>query len=124
MRTTRRERMQRREVALAKVSEGFGFSECVTYVMAQAGCSRATARRDCHWAMDQLAEGLDGHDIQHLVVHLATSLQRISLKAEQAQQFSAAVGSLRLLYDLLLSRRLDSQARMVERRSHHGNMRR
>ena len=58
MRTTRRERIQRREVALAKVSEGFGFSECVTYVMAQAGCSRATARRDCHWAMDQLAEGL------------------------------------------------------------------
>ena len=115
-RTTKAERKRRREAALAKISDGHGFADTVAYVMSEWGCSRSTARRDVHWA----------HGVQHLVTHLCTSLQRISLKAEGHQQYGASVGALRLLYDILLSRRLDNEAHKARRAGwgycqRHGN---
>ena len=109
-RTTKAERKRRREAALAKISDGHGFADTVAFVMSEWGCSRSTARRDVHWAHGELQLGLDAHDVQHLVTHLCTSLQRISLKAESDKQFASSVGALRLLYDILLSRRLDNDA--------------
>ena len=44
-----------------------------------------------------------------------SSLKRISLKAESHQPYGASVGALRLLYDILLSRRLDNQAQKARR---------
>ena len=82
-RTSRAERHRRRESALALVTQGKGFSDVVTAQMSQWGCSRSSAQRDCRWAHDQLQLGIDSHDAQHLVCHMATSLQRISLKAEE-----------------------------------------
>ena len=90
-RTSRAERNRRRESALTLVSEGKGFSDVVTAQMAQWGCSRSSAQRDCRWAHNQLQLGMDSHDAQHLMVHMATSLQRIALKAEQDKQYGAAV---------------------------------
>ena len=43
-------------------------------------------------------------------VHMATSLQRIALKAEQDKQYGAAVGAQKMLYELLLRRRHDDEA--------------
>jgi hypothetical protein len=126
LRTTRAERKRRREVALAKISEGYGFADAVAFVMQEWGCSRSTARRDCHWAHDELQLGIDSHDIQHLAVHLATSLQRLSLKAEQDKQYSASVGAMRLRNDILLARRLDVEASKAKRTGwggRHGNSR-
>ena len=125
-RTTKAERKRRREAALAKISNGHGFADTVAYVMSEWGCSRSTARRDVHWAHGELQLGLDAHDVQHLVTHLCTSLQRISLKAEGHQQYGASVGALRLLYDILLSRRLDNEAHKARRAGwgygqRHGN---
>ena len=88
-RTSRAERNRRRESALTLVSEGKGFSDVVTAQMSQWGCSRSSAQRDCRWVHDQLQLGMDSHDVQHLIVHVATSLQRISLKAEEDKQFAA-----------------------------------
>ena len=96
-RTTKAERKRRREAALVKISEGYGFADTVTFVMQEWGCSRSTARRDCHWAHDQLQLSIDSHDAQHLMVHMATSLQRISLKAEEDKQYAAAVGAQKML---------------------------
>ena len=92
-RTSRAERHRRRESALALVSQGKGFSDVVTAQMSQWGCSRSSAQRDCRWAHDQLQLGIDSHDAQHLMVHMATSLQRISLKAEEDKQYAAAVAA-------------------------------
>ena len=80
-RTTRKERMERRQVALQKVSNGMGISEVVDFVSAEWGCSRRTARRDCHWALEELQLGLDTHDLVHLISHMATTLQRVSMKS-------------------------------------------
>ena len=114
-RTTKAERKRRREAALAKISDGHGFADTVAFVMQEWGCSRSTARGDVHWAHGELQLGLDAHDVQHLVTHLCTSLQRISLKAESDKQFASSVGALRLLYDILLSRRLDNEAQKARR---------
>ena len=130
-RTTRKERMERRQVALQKVSNGMGIcmgiSEVVDFVSTEWGCSRRTARRDCHWALEELQLGLDTHDLAHLISHMATTLQRVSLKAEMSGQYASAIGAQRLLYDLLVSRRLDADTKKAERNGWgylHGNTRR
>ena len=117
-RTSRAERHSRRESALALVSLGKGFSDVVTAQMSQWGCSRSSAQRDCRWAHDQLQLGIDSHDAQHLVCHMATSLQRISLKAEEDKQYAAAVGAQKMLYELLLRRKMDHGA--CGAGTHHG----
>ena len=109
-RTSRAERHRRRESALALVSQGKGFSDVVTAQMSQWGCSRSSAQRDCRWAHDQLQLGMDSHDVQHLIVHVATSLQRIALKAEEDKQYAAAVGAQKMIYELLL--RLERSSRI------------
>ena len=123
-RTTKAERKRRREAALVKISDGHGFADTVTFVMQEWGCSRSTARRDVHWAHGELQLGLDAHDAQHLVTHLCTSLQRISLKAEQDKQYAAAVGAQKMLYELLLRRKMDHEAEKARRPGwgyRHGN---
>ena len=75
-RTSRAERNKRHESALTLVSQSKGFSDVVTAQMSQWGCSRSSAQRDCRWAHDQLQLSIDSHDVQHLIVHMATSLQR------------------------------------------------
>ena len=57
--TSRAERNRRRESALTLVSEGKGFSDVVTAQMAQWGCSRSSAQRDCRWAHNQLQLGFE-----------------------------------------------------------------
>ena len=74
-RTTRKERMERRQVALQ--CDGMGISEVVDFMSTEWGCSRRTARRDCHWALEELQLGLDTHDLAHLISHMATTLQRV-----------------------------------------------
>ena len=118
-RTTKAERKRRREAVLVKISDGHGFADTVAFVMSEWGCSRSTARRDVHWAHGELQLGLDAHDIQHLVTHLCTSLQRVSLKAEHDKQYSASVGAMKLIYEILLSRRLDNEAIKARRTGSH-----
>jgi len=118
-RTTKAERTRRREAALVKISDGHGFADTVAFVISEWGCSRSTARRDVHWAHGELQLGLDAHDVQHLVTHLCTGLQRVSLKAEQDKQYSASVGAMKLIYEILLARRLDNEAFKARRTVSH-----
>ena len=125
-RTNRAERHGRRESALALVTQGKGFCDVVIALMSQWGCSRSSAQRYCRWAHDQLQLSIDSHDAQHLMVHMATSLQRISMKAEESGQFAAAVGAQKMLYELLLRRKLDHEAAKATRPGwgyRHGNTR-
>ena len=75
-------------------------------------------------AHDPLQLGIDSHDAQHLIVHMATSLQCISLKAEEDKQYAAAVGAQKMLYELLLRRKMDHEAAKASRPGwgyRHGN---
>ena len=107
-------------------SLGKGFSDVVTAQMAQWGCGRSSAQRDCRLAHDQLQIGMDSHDVQNLIAHVATSLQRISLKAEEDNQYAAAVGAQKMIYELLLRRKMDHKAAKASRPGwgyRHGNIR-
>ena len=69
---------------------------------------------------------MDSHDVQHLIVHVATSLQRIVLKAEEDKQYAGAVGAQKMLYELLLRRKMDHEAAKASRPGwgyRHGNTR-
>ena len=46
---------------------------------------------------------------------MATSLQRISLKAEEDKQYAAAVGAQKMLYELWLRRKMDHEAAKASR---------
>ena len=113
------------ESALALVSQGKGFSDVVTAQMSQWGCSRSSAQRDCRWAHDQLQLSIDSHDAQHLVCHKGQAFNA-SLKAEQDKQYAAAVGAQKMLYELLLRRKMDNEAEKARRpgwgySQRHGN---
>ncbi len=58
--------------------------------------------------------------------HMAASLQRISLKAEEDKQFDAAVGAQKMHYELLLCRKMYHEAVRAVRPGwgyRHGNIR-
>ena len=125
-RTSRVDPNRRRESALTRVSEEKGFSDVVIAQMSQWGCSRSSAQRNCGWEHDKLQLSIDSFDAQHLMVHMATSLQRISLKAEEVKQYAAAVGAQKMLYELLLRRKMDHEAAKASRPGwgyRHGNTR-
>ena len=84
-RTSRAERHRRRESALALVSQGKGFSDVVTTDVAM-GVLTFICPAGCRWA-HEANKWL--HDVQHLIVHIATSLQHIALKAEEDKQYAA-----------------------------------
>ena len=88
----------------------------VDFVSAEWGYSRRTSTRDCDWALGELHLGLDIHDLAHLISHMATTLQRVSLKAEMSGQQASAIGAQRLLPDLLVSRRLETDEKKAQRR--------
>ena len=57
---------------------------------------------------------------------MATSLQDISLKAEEDKQYAAAVGAQKMLYELLLRRKMDHESAKASRPGwgyRHGNTR-
>ena len=112
-RTTRKERMERRQVALQKVSNGIGISEVVDFVSTEWGCSRSSAQRDCRWAHDKLQLSIDSHEAQHLIAHMAINLQRIPLKAEEDKQYAAVVDAQKMIYELLLRWKMDDEAAKV-----------
>lgn len=116
MRTTKAERKRRREAALQKVSDGYGYADVVAWVSQEWGCSRRTALRDANWAHAQLVQGLQETDIQQLLAHLCTSAQRVALKAESAGQYAAAIGALKLLHEMLIRPHQEAQQREQVRR--------
>ena len=60
---------------------------------------------------------MDSHGAQHWMEHMATSLERIVLNAEQDKQNGAAVGEQKMLYELILRRRLDDEAHKAKKLS-------
>ena len=121
MRTTKAERKRRREAALQKVANGYGYADVVAWVSQEWGCSRRTALRDANWAHAQLVQGLQETDIQALLAHLCTSAQRVALRAESAGQYAAAIGALKLLHEMLIRPHQAAQQREQVRRGRPGN---
>jgi hypothetical protein len=95
-------RRLRAEFALSELAAGQPYSATVAKVADQWGCSRRQARDVCRKALDVIVEDVDGVDIQGLMARSVERLERIAAKAEEAGQYSAAVGAVGLLGKLII----------------------
>ena len=94
------EKQQRHEWAMKQVDRGVGFSELASLVAETWGCSRPQARRvvtEVHKDWLDACYGSEEIDQRDLLFQQVGRLERIARKAENAGQFSAAVGAITAL---------------------------
>ncbi len=91
---------RRRHEALELLAAGHSYTATVSQLSASWGVCRRTARNYAKAALQQLqadCEMVAGSELLSATIH---RLQEIARKAEDSEQFSAAVGALRTLADL------------------------
>ena len=99
-RVTASEKKQRHEWAVRQIDAGMGLSELTAFTAETWGCSRRNARDVvCAAHKDWLdaCYGSEEIDQRDLLFQQVGRLERIARKAENAGQFSAAVGAITAL---------------------------
>ena len=124
-RTTAKERLARREHALALLADGNSFRMVAALVSGKYGVSERTAQRDLTWARNRLVGELSSTEVKELLAWFCHRTQTIVQKAEKAGAYGAAVSGMNLIYQAVLFRELDHLASSRERRigHRHGNTR-
>ena len=96
-RVTASEKKQRHEWAVRQIDAGMGLSELTAVTAETWGCSRRQARDVVAAAHKDAAYGSEEIDQRDLLFQQVGRLERIARKAENAGQFSAAVGAITAL---------------------------
>ena len=99
-RVTASEKKQRHEWAIRQIDAGMGLSELTAFTAETWGCSRRNARdvvAAAHKDWLNCCYGADENDQRDLLFQQVGRLERIARKAENAGQFSAAVGAITAL---------------------------
>ena len=99
-RVTASEKKQRHEWAIRQIDAGMGLSELTAFTAETWGCSRRNARDVVCAAQKDWLDGAYGSeeiDQKDLLFQQVGRLERIARKAENAGQFSAAVGAITAL---------------------------
>ena len=125
-RTTAKERLARREHALALLADGNSFRTVAALVSGKYGVSERTAQRDLTWARNRLVEELSSTEVKGLLAWFCHRTQTIVQKAEAAGAYGAAVAGMNLIYQAVLSRELDMMHGNRSRQGYgnrHGNCR-
>ena len=122
-RTTAKERLARREHALALLADGNSFRTVAALVSGKYGVSERTAQRDLTWARNRLVGELSSAEVKELLAWFCHRTQTIVQKAEAACAYGAAVACMNLIYQAVLSRELDSIHSNRHRGYRHGNTR-
>ena len=99
-RMTAAEKELREQHALELLCKGFGFSETVSQCATDWGVGRAAARNYVRKAMAQFRDDCAAVASAELLAETIHRLQRLARRAEEAKQFSAAVGALKTLAEL------------------------
>ena len=95
-RVTASEKKQRHEWAVRQIDAGMGLSELTAFTAETWGCSRRNARdvvAAAHKDWLDACYGSEEIDQRDLLFQQVGRLERIARKAENAGQFSAAVGA-------------------------------
>ena len=95
-------RQQRHQFAAEQVAQGVPFSTIVSRVSLQWGCSRRQARNVVNKALAEVMGDLETVDVKALMSDTIHRLQRIAMRAEQCEQYSAAVGAIRALHEFCI----------------------
>ena len=99
-RVTASEKKQRHEWAVRQIDAGMGLSELTAFTAETWGCSRRNARdvvAAAHKDWLDACYGSEEIDQRDLLFQQVGRLERIARKAENAGQFSAAVGAITAL---------------------------
>ena len=99
-RVTKEEKQQRHEWAMKQIDKGVRFSELASLISETWGCTRRNARHVvslAHKEWMEIAFGAEEIDQRDLLFQQVGRLERIARKAENAGQFSAAVGAITAL---------------------------
>ena len=83
-RTTAKERLARREHALALLADGNSFRTVAALVSGKYGVSERTAQRDLTWARNRLVGELSSTEVKELLAWFCHRTQTIVQKAEKA----------------------------------------
>ena len=99
---SRNERKKRRCDALARLTSGMGVSQVTESLVSDYGITRRSANLDINWASTQIVKNLDKHEKKDLMAWLLTQSERTFQRAFEAGQFSSAIGSLKLIYEMTI----------------------
>ena len=103
-RVTTSEKNQRHEWAIRQIDVGMGLSELTAFTAETWGCSRRHARdvvAKAHKDWLDACYGSEEIDQRDLLFQQVGRLERIARKAENAGQFSAAVGAITALIRMM-----------------------
>ena len=112
---TRAERKRRRCVALERLSSGMGVSEVTRTLVMDYGITRRSANLDISWASTQIVKNLDKHEKRDLLAWILTQSERTFQRAFEAGQYSSAIGSLKLIWEMTIKDSKEKDSR------YHGN---
>ena len=112
-------RQQRHQFAAEQLAQGTPFSTVVARVAEEWGCSRRQARNVVNQALADVVGDLETLDVKGLLSDTIHRLQRIAMRAEQAEQFGAAVGALRSLHEFCIAPHQQAQQRYPSQGRHH-----
>lgn len=101
-RATAMQRESRRLEVLRLLEAGWGVSEIVTKVSDSWGCSRRTARRAVNAGLAEMVQDLDSVQVAEMLSTIVGRLERIARKAEQSEQYSAAVGACKAMLEAVV----------------------
>jgi hypothetical protein len=112
-------RQRRHQFAAELLAKGTPFSTVVARVASDWGCSRRQARNVVNQALAEVVGDLDTVDVKALLADTLTRLQRIAQRAEQCEQFGAAVGALRSLHEFAVEPSRSGRQGHAHGRSRH-----
>ena len=99
---SRAERKKRRCVALERLNSGMGVSEVNRTLVRDYGITRRSANLDINWASAQMIKSLEKYEKTDLMAWLVTQTERVYFRALEANQLSAAIGSLNLMHKICI----------------------
>ena len=99
---SRAERKRRRCDALARLNSGQGVSQVTESLVRDYGITRRSANLDISWASTQIVKNLDKHEKRDLLAWILTQSERTFQRAFEAGQYSSAIGSLKLIWEMTL----------------------
>ena len=99
---SRNERKKRRCDALARLTSGMGVSQVTESLVRDYKITRRSANLDISWASTQIVKNLEKHEKRDLLAWLLTQSERTFQRAFESGQYSSAIGSLRLIYEMTI----------------------
>ena len=112
---SRAERKRRRCDALARLTSGMGVSEVTRTLVRDYKITRRSANLDINWASSQMIKSLEKYEKTDLLAWILTQTERTFQRSFEAGQYSSAIGSLKLIWEMTIKDSKEKDSR------YHGN---